>query len=228
VYPEDRVLVGVINRQRDFERAQAEHWYRVPVGQAPKGIHAEYIAFFFSRAFNELNGAIHYYARRTGVELVRRRDLLPEEASHPRAEALYHKIQFGELRRKDPPIVNSDRRGVAFIYTTWDRFSDARVLADLYSEADQYVDRVFHALDRSGVRAQRVWASERTGPGGGEAQLHIPCRGGIVVASTTSSGDGAIPLAVGLSAEAVQAGVDTILRAVEAHGGPLTSQAVDE
>jgi len=129
VYPEDRVLVGVINRQRDFERAQVEHWYRVPVGQAPKGIHAEYIAFFFSRAFNELNGAIHFYARRTGVELVRRRDLLPEEASHPRAEALYHKIQFGELRRKDPPIVNSDRRGVAFIYTTWDRFSDARVLA---------------------------------------------------------------------------------------------------
>jgi hypothetical protein len=227
VYPEDRVLVGVINRQRDFERAQVEHWYRVPLGQAPKGIHAEYIAFFFSRAFKELNGGIHYYARRTGVELVRRRDLLPDEASHPRASALYHKIQFGELRRKDPPIVNSDRRGVAFIYTTWDRFSDARVLADLYSEADQYVDRVFHALERSGVRSRRVWQAERTGTGG-DAQLHIPCQDGVVIASTVGAREDAVPLAVGPSVDAVRAGVEIILKAVEAHGGPLTSQVIKE
>ena len=89
-----------------------------------------------------------------GSNWCHRRDLLPDEASHPRASALYHKIQLGELRRKDPPILNPTGARVAFIYTTWDRFSDARVLADLYSEADQYVDRVFHALEQSGMRSR--------------------------------------------------------------------------
>ena len=218
MYPEDRVLVGVINRQRDFERAQVEHWYRIPYGQAPKGVHAEYIAFFFSRAFKELNGGIHYYARRTGMELVRRRDLLPDEPDQPRADSLYHKIHFGELRRKDPPILNPDRRSVAFIYTTWDRFSEACVLADLYSDADRFVDRVFHALERSGVRPQRVWEPGRDGG----CQLHIPCEGGIVIASTMGGRDDVIPLAAGPSPEAVQSGVEAILKAIEARGGPLT------
>lgn len=148
MYPEDRVLVGVINREGDLELARREHWYRVPYGRAAGGIHAEYIAFYLSRAFGELNGGIHYYARRTGVELVRRRDLLPDEPDHPRADALYYCLQLGELRRKDPPVLNPTRRAVAFILTTWDRFEQARELRDLYTNAEGFVDRAFYALER--------------------------------------------------------------------------------
>ncbi len=156
MYPEDRVLVGVINRKRDFEKLQVEHWYRVPQGQAEQGVYAEYIAFFFSRAFGDLNGGIHYYARRTGIELVRRCDLLPEEPTHPRAQALYYKVQVGELRPKSPPILNRGHRAISFIYTTWDRFVVARDLADLYSEADGFVDRGFYALDHQSLRRERL------------------------------------------------------------------------
>jgi len=148
VYPEDRVLVGVINRKRDLDTLQREHWYRVPQGRAPQGIYVEYVAFFLSRAFAERNGGIYYYARRTGVELVRRRDLLPAEVDHPRADDLYYKLQLAELRHKDPPVLNPNRRAVSFIYTTWDRFIAARQIEDLYSEADHFVDRGFHALER--------------------------------------------------------------------------------
>jgi hypothetical protein len=220
VYPEDRVLVGVINRKRDFEKAQREHWYRVPYGQAPQGIHAEYVAFFLSRAFKELNGGIHYFARRTGIELVRRRDLLPEEPNHAHADALYHKLQIGEVRRKDPPILNPTRRRVSFIHTTWDRFSQAKVLADLYSEADTFVDRVFHVLESKGVPSRRVWEAERASDDGG-AQLHILCEDGTVIASTNSRNEQVIPLPVSDSREAVRISVETILEAIRQHGGPL-------
>jgi hypothetical protein len=220
VYPEDRVLVGVINRKRDFERVQREHWYRVPQGQAPKGIHAEYVAFFFSRAFKGLNGGIHFYARRTGMELVCRRDLLPDEPDHPRADALYHKLQLGELHRKDPPILNPSRRPVSFIYTTWDRFQAATILADLYSEADEYVDRVFHALEQSGVHAERSWEAARDSGDGG-AQLRVQCEEGWVIASTTPGGEHVIPLPVSDTPGAVLASVETILKAIQAHGGPM-------
>lgn len=216
------MLVAVINRERDLAIAQREHWYRVPVQQAPNGVYAEYIAFFLSRTFKEQNGGVHYYARRTGVELARRRDLLPDEASHPRADCLYHKLQFGELRRKEPPILNPTRRGVAFIFTTWDRFCVARTLADLYSDADQFVDRVYHALLQAGLRPERIWEASRLAGTGG-AELRLPCARGIVIASTAPSGD-ALSLAVGGSSEAVEAGVVSVLDAARAQGGPVTQQ----
>jgi hypothetical protein len=218
VYPEDRVLVGVINRQRDLDKAQTEHWYRVPQGQALKGIHAEYIAFFLSGAFGELNGGIHYYARRTGIELVRRRELLPEEAQHPRANNLYYKLQLGELHSKTPPVLNQPPRRFAFIYTTGDRFEAARVIADLYSDADQFVDRVFHALEKEHIPAERVWEAARTSDDGG-AQLRILCEDGIVIASTAPRGEHVIPLAVGKTHQAVQQGVDAIQDAIQRYGG---------
>lgn len=217
MYPEDRVLVGVINRKRDFEKLQVEHWYRVPQGRAEQGIYAEYIAFFFSRAFGELNGGIHYYARRTGIELVRRCDLLPDEPTHPRAHALYYKLQVGELRRKDPPVWNTSRRVVSFIYTTWDRFVAARDLADLYSEADAFVDRVFYALERRGVYAERSWDGAQRG-----AQIRVPCREGVVVASTVPLDGAYIPLPA--SPEALRASVELILAAIARQGGVVGSQ----
>ncbi len=220
MYPEDRVLVGVINRKRDLEKARREHWYRVPQGRASQGIYAEYVAFFLSRVFKELNGAVHYYARRTGLELVRRSDLLPEESTHPRAQVLYHKLQLGELRKKDPPIVNTDRRAVTFIYTTWDRFSQARTLADLYSEADEFVDRVFHALERQGVRSERSWAAGARKDNVG-AELRIGCEKGIVIASTVPRNEHTIPLPVSDAPDALQASVEAILEAIRQHGGPL-------
>lgn len=215
--------MAVINRKRDFDKAQTEHWYRVPQGQAPKGIFAEYIAFFFSRAFKELNGGIHYYARRTGIELARRRDLLPEEANHPRAEQVYHKLQFGELRRKEPPVVNPERRAVSFVYTTWDRFVEARTIADLYSDADRFVDRVFHALEQSGIHANRTWEAARLSADGG-AQLVIECVQGTVTASTRPQAEQVLPLTVSADRQAVEASVEALVAAVKAQGGPLPHQ----
>ena len=219
MYPEDRVLVGVINRQRDLEKAQIEHWYRVPQGQAKKGIHAEYIALFLSGAFGEMNSGIHFYARRTGIELARRRDLLPEELRHPRADNLYYKLQLGELHPKVPPVLNQPPRRFAFIYTTWDRFDEARVLADLYSEADHFVDRVFHVLEKEGIPVERVWEASRVSEDGG-AQIQVLCEDGVVIASTAPRSDHVIPLGVGKTRAAVQQGVDAIREAIRRYGGP--------
>jgi hypothetical protein len=146
MYPEDRVLVGVINRQRDFRAARDEHWYRVPCGRFRRTLDVEYIAFFQSRAFRGANGAIHWYARVTGLELVRRVDVIPDEPDHPHAHDLYFRVALARLERKTPPIRNRSHRPISFILTTGDRFLEARSIADLYDRSGQFVDRVFHAL----------------------------------------------------------------------------------
>lgn len=130
--PEDIVLIGVINRRRDLEIARAQGWYRLPVARAPRWIAVDYVAFYLSRAFGELNSAVRYYARCTGHELWRRRDLLPDEADHPRAGELYYRLALAPLCLKQPPILNPTRRPLAFLYTTWERFNTATCLADLY------------------------------------------------------------------------------------------------
>jgi len=148
MFPDDPVLVGVLNRRRDFERLRDELWYRVPIFSAPLCVDALYVAFYLSarltaRRVTESShghagqpvytgGAIVYYARLTGFELARRRDLLPEEVHHPRAENLYFKLQFRSLERKSPPITNPTCRPVSFIYTTWERFTNAQTITALY------------------------------------------------------------------------------------------------
>jgi len=74
MYADDRVLVGVLNRKKDFEIARRQHWYRIPERQLPRGLNAEYIAFFLSgKVFHGRSGSIAYFARVTGLELGGRR-----------------------------------------------------------------------------------------------------------------------------------------------------------
>ena len=147
MFADDRVLVGVLKRKKDFEIARRENWYRIPEGQLAGGLNAEYIAFFLSgKTFQDQSGSIAYFARITGLELARRRDLLPDE--NTRADEIYYKVQFRHLTLKNPPIQNLPARSISFIRTTWDRFISAETIADLYSRAGFFVDRVYYALGK--------------------------------------------------------------------------------
>jgi hypothetical protein len=131
-HPADRVLVAVMNNPRDFEIAQDEGWYRIPLRHAPPATtEAAVLAFYFTKAFGEEKWAIHWYAPVVGHELARRRDLLPDEPDHPRADEPYYKMQLGPLMRLEHPIYSLRWRRIAFIVTTWDRFVAAEEINDL-------------------------------------------------------------------------------------------------
>ena len=117
MYPDDRVLVAYVPRPTDFTRIQTENWYRIPVKSAPKGLYAEYIAFYFGRTFGDKKWAIHYYAENLGHELVRRIDLLPDEPNHPRAQEIYYQVQLGPLNLLEQPIMSLKWRRILFIHT---------------------------------------------------------------------------------------------------------------
>lgn len=104
IYPDDRVLVAIMNNAQDWQRVQTEGWYRLPAKHAPEGTpHFDWLAFYFTRAFGSDKWAIHYYARIEGHELLPRRDLLPAEPDHKRAGDWYYKLQIGPIQHKLPP-----------------------------------------------------------------------------------------------------------------------------
>lgn len=146
MFPEDRVLVAYVPKPADFERMQREGWYRIPARHMPKGLYAEVIAFYFGRTFGPQKWAIHYYARNEGHELTTRRDLLPDQPDHPRADDLYFKVQLGPLQQLDRPIISMRWRRILFLHTTWDRFRDATEIADLTVDGGAYVDRLYATL----------------------------------------------------------------------------------
>jgi hypothetical protein len=128
----DRVLVVVVNNQRDWEIARQRGWYRIPVKRAPRRVGADYLAFYFTGAFPE--GQRHrvlYYAPIRAYRLATRAALLPDEADHPRAQDSYFKIEIGPLERLADPIVSRKFRRVTFISTRLDLLLNAIEINDL-------------------------------------------------------------------------------------------------
>jgi hypothetical protein len=217
MFPEDRVLVGVINTKRDLAFARDEHWYRIPQARMPNGAQVEYLAFFLSGSvFKDKSGGIHYFAQRRGTELLYRRQLVTQQPNHPRANEIYYKLQLGELREKLPPILNPTRRTIAFVYTTWDRFVHARAISDLYSSTDYYVDRIYHALRNRNLQPLRIWEAQKRETGFAP-QLRILCQKGTVVASTDQH-EGNIYLDSQTPDDTILA---KIYAAIAAEGGPV-------
>jgi hypothetical protein len=217
MYPEERVLVGVVNRKRDLNSVFEENWYRIPEERMPDGVHVEYLAFFLSgRPFKAQSGGIHYFARVNGFELKRRRDLLPKERDHPRAGKIYYRVALGEIFPKKPPILNPQKRVISFIFTTWDRFSVATEISDLYSDADRFVERITNALRRNGIRTAKIWNTSETdhsfAPG-----LRVDCADGAVDFFTEQV-EGAHFLDDGAPKDQL---LQEIRRKINAHGGPV-------
>ena len=174
----DRVLVAVMNNPRDFRLARDAGWYRVPVRHAPPSTtDAAVLAFYFTAKFKRERWTIPWYAEVRGHELVRRVDLFPEEAHHPRAEQQYYKLQIGPLIRREPPLPSLRWRRITFIETTWDRFTAAEEINDLYASG---ADGLYVTLKESGFFPERDYLLHDEDGTTYRADLAIPCRDGVV------------------------------------------------
>jgi len=190
-YPET-VLVVVVPRLRDWELIRSEHWYRIPVSRAPRRIGAQYLAFYHTKVFGRMRWTIRYYAPIRRYRLARRRDLLPEEANHQRADDLYYKIEIGPLQPLPRPIPSRKLRRVTFIMTTMSRLLRARDVVDLWQH-DNARDRLWRALRTRGIRAHRDYMIKE-GALCYRADLAVPMpRQGMVIECIA---DVAMPLAL--------------------------------
>jgi len=195
----DRVLVAIMNNRRDFEVARDEGWYRIPQKHAPQSTtEASALALYFTRAFgDEEKWSIRWYAPIRGHELVRRRDLLPYEPNHPRADEPYYKLQLGPLTQLELPIHSLRWRRITFIETTWDRFTAAEEINDLYISG---ADGLFVTLKDEGFWPEREFEI-REGTAEYVVDLAIPCREGTVTIATGERPAPADALRLGPSTE---------------------------
>ncbi|HWQ14823.1 MAG TPA: hypothetical protein VNL77_18635 [Roseiflexaceae bacterium] len=130
--PAARVLVCVVTRPADLELARTQGWYRVPVRRAPRGLAAEHLAFYQTAAFGAERWAVRYLAAVRRVTLATRRELLPHEFAHPRADERYFRFDIGPLRPLPLPLPARRLRRVTFIPTTLGQLLRAHDVAELW------------------------------------------------------------------------------------------------
>jgi len=147
------LLVAVVNNMDDLRRAASEGWYRIPQRSAPRRIGADYVAFYQTGAFRDQAEAqtVTYYAATRRYRLLTRRELLPEEADHPRANDYYFRIELGPLQRLAHPIPAGNFRRVTFIHTRFEQLFTAQTVTDLFRKDDPF-EHLWHALREHNLR----------------------------------------------------------------------------
>ncbi|NPV08027.1 MAG: hypothetical protein HPY83_08700 [Anaerolineae bacterium] len=131
------VLVAVLNNREDMRRVREEGWYRIPLGRAPTPLAAHYLALYLTAAFGPERWSVRYLAEIESCEVRSRRELIPAEANHPRAQDLYLCLRLGPLQELQRPVPARALRRVAFIPTTLQRLLQAEDVRDLWGTAHE-------------------------------------------------------------------------------------------
>jgi very-short-patch-repair endonuclease len=152
------VLVAIMNNVLDFAIAQDHGWYRIPVRSASRRLRERWpphwLAFYQTKVFGAERWSVNYYAPVQRIRTMRRRELLPDDPDHPRADDLYHKLEIGPLQHLPQPIVSRRLRLIVFIPTTWDKFINAVEINDLYDESP-LEDRLWAEFKRHEIDVER-------------------------------------------------------------------------
>jgi hypothetical protein len=187
------VLVVVVNHPADLARAREQGWYRIPLDRAPRRIAAEHLAFYQTAAFPpEERWAVRWLAPVHGYRIAVRRELIPEEPAHPRADCRYYQVKLGALEPLPHPIPSRRLRRITFIPTTLDRQFAAEEINDLWIKSSAQ-ERLWAALKQADVETERQYPlrEDLPSPDGGlrppdgglrqyVADFALLCRGGRV------------------------------------------------
>lgn len=181
--PDSSVLIAVMNSPRDFAFAHEQHWYRIPQKTAPKFFPPDFVAFYCTKPFGADAFSVRWYAQVRGHELLKRRDLLPDESAHAHAEDPYYKLQLGPLLELPHPIPSKRWRRLTFVLTTGERLFSAWEINDLILGPHEH-DLMWRALKEAGIVAERGYVIREV-----RARYHVdlavPCaRGDIGIVIT--------------------------------------------
>jgi very-short-patch-repair endonuclease len=151
------VLVVVLNDPADLARARNPGWYRIPLAHAPRRIAADYLAFYQTGAFPPVERwAVRWLAPVRGYSTAMRRELIPAEPDHPRANERYHRIDLGGLEPLPRPIPSRRLRRITFIPTTLTRLRAAEDINDLWVKSNAQ-ERLWAALRQADIEAERQY-----------------------------------------------------------------------
>ena len=152
------VLVAILNDLLDFNIAHDRGWYRIPISSADKWLKdcwpPQWLAFYQTKIFGEKAYSVNYYAQVAGIRKVYRWELFPDQPRDEKSERRYYQLFLDGLNHLPAPIFSRRRRRIIFIPTTWEKFTHAPELNDLYDESP-LEDLLWSQLKHLWIQAER-------------------------------------------------------------------------
>lgn len=152
------VLVAIANDKRDFAIVREKNWYRIPVTSANKWLNdrwpPQWLAFYQTKVFGPEAHSIRYYAKVIHIKRVQRWELFPNEPENNKSNRLYYQLILSPLQQLPKPIFSRRWRRIVFISTTWEKFTQAIEINDLYDESP-LEDRLWAEFKRHHIFAER-------------------------------------------------------------------------
>ena len=91
-----------------------------------------YLAFYQPKHFKEEAFKIRWYGEVRDILVMKRKELFPEQKSHPRADEDYYRLELSALNERTQPIFCRRPRRVLFIATTLEKFQKAIEINDVF------------------------------------------------------------------------------------------------
>jgi len=150
------VLIALLREKSDLAILQKHGWYRIPVASAPRRWPPKWLAFYQQKCFKEEAFRVHRYGEVADIQVVARSELFPNEFESAKSGQLYYKLTFKSLEVLDRPIPSLRPRRLVFIPTTWEKFSHAEQINDLFDESP-LEDALWQHFKRLLIQAERQW-----------------------------------------------------------------------
>ncbi|MBA3065921.1 DUF559 domain-containing protein [bacterium] len=125
------VLVCVLKTKRDKKILLEERWYRIPLEHAPRR-KPKFLAFYQPAVFKDSGEKIELYGRIKYWRLKKRKDIIPEEKKHPRADKLYLQFFLSRISKLREPVLNNGRVRISFGFTTLSKLRRAGNIRGLF------------------------------------------------------------------------------------------------
>ncbi len=130
--PRPDVLVGVLKTKRDRGILLEEKWYRIPLEHAPRR-KPKFLAFYQGTVFRKNGKKIELYARIKYWRLKKRKEILPDEKKHPRANKLYLQFFLSRISKLRKPVLNRGRVRISFGFTSLVKLRQCRNIRGLFN-----------------------------------------------------------------------------------------------
>ncbi len=131
-------LVALMNNKTDFEIANTDHWYRIPIKSAPeivKRTKVKYITFYHTTAFEIEKYTIRFFAEVKKISIVKRKELFTDVPNDPKRDNEYYKIEFGDLKPLSNVIISQRHRRILFISTTEEKLFNSSEINFLFNDS---------------------------------------------------------------------------------------------
>ena len=124
-------LIGILKDRADLALLLRRRIYRIPVTHAPRRKFS-WLAFYQPASFGKQGQRIRYIAPVLGRMVARRREIIPSEPGHPRADDRYVVFRTGKPMKLAEPVRNISVRGVTFAYTSLRRLFESHDVLEVF------------------------------------------------------------------------------------------------